>query len=97
MCNPPFFKTDDMTKLKKNPPRNAATGCERELFVEGGEQKFISRLIDDSIELKDRVKIYTTMFGKKNTLSLVKRELAEKNITNATWTEFCQGYTKRFV
>ena len=96
MCNPPFFNTDDTAVPKKEPPRNASTGFEKELSVKGGEEKFILRLIDDSEKLKCQVKIYSTMFGKKSTLNFVKRELARRNIFNTTWTEFCQGFTKRF-
>ena len=97
MCNPPFFKTnDDCEKIPKRlPPRNAPTGNESELIVEGGEIAFIMRLIDDSILLRERVQIYTTMIGRKSSLIFLKSELKNRNIENVTWTEFCQGYTKR--
>ena len=47
MCNPPFFQTDKGLgkKSKQEPPRNAPTGIDQELKVEGGEGDFISRLI----------------------------------------------------
>ena len=98
MCNPPFFKTDRNLgkKLKQVPPRNAPTGNEKELEVSGGEREFILRLIHESLEYKDRVKIYTTMFGQKSSLVFLRAELVKNEILNSTWTEFCQGYTKRY-
>ncbi|XP_011506409.1 PREDICTED: methyltransferase-like protein 16 homolog [Ceratosolen solmsi marchali] len=98
MCNPPFFETDkNIRKISKlQPPRNAPTGIETELEVNGGEKEFILRLVKESVEFKNRVKIYTTMFGQKSSLSFIKGELAKNEIFNVTWTEFCQGYTKRW-
>ncbi|XP_033209595.1 RNA N6-adenosine-methyltransferase METTL16 [Belonocnema kinseyi] len=98
MCNPPFFKAEgDSEKTPKRlPPRNAPTGNKSELVVEGGEIAFIMKLIDDSILLQERVQIYTTMIGLKTSLVFLKSELKSRNIANATWTEFCQGFTKRW-
>ncbi|XP_014212284.1 U6 small nuclear RNA (adenine-(43)-N(6))-methyltransferase [Copidosoma floridanum] len=98
MCNPPFFKTDKGLgkKIKLEPPRNAPTGNEGELSVKGGEREFILRLINESLEHKNKVKIYTTMFGQKSTLGFLRAELSKSNIHNSTWTEFCQGFTKRW-
>ncbi|XP_058803328.1 U6 small nuclear RNA (adenine-(43)-N(6))-methyltransferase [Phymastichus coffea] len=98
MCNPPFFLTDKGLgkKSKQDPPRNAQTGNDNELTVKGGEREFISRLIQESIEYKEQVKIYTTMFGQKSTLGYLRTELTKNGISNMTWTEFCQGFTKRW-
>lgn len=97
MCNPPFFKTDhDLKKINKRlPPRNASSGKESELIVEGGEIAFIMRLIDDSMMLKEKIQIYTSMIGVKKNLLFLRSELKTRNIENVTWTEFCQGFTKR--
>lgn len=97
MCNPPFFETDKGLgkKLKQEPPRNALTGKDGELEVKGGEREFVSRLINESCQYKDNVKIYTTMFGQKSSLGFLKAELSKNGIENTTWTEFCQGFTKR--
>jgi 23S rRNA A1618 N6-methylase RlmF len=99
MCNPPFFETDkEIKKVSKlQPPRNAPTGNETELEVKGGEKEFILRLIQESLELKNKVQIYTTMFGQKSSLSFLRSALAKNEILNVIWTEFCQGYTKRYV
>ncbi|XP_031778528.1 U6 small nuclear RNA (adenine-(43)-N(6))-methyltransferase [Nasonia vitripennis] len=98
MCNPPFFETDKGLgkKSKQEPPRNAPTGNANELEVKGGEREFILRLIEESLEYKHKIKIYTTMFGQKSSLAFLRNELTKKRIFNATWTEFCQGFTKRW-
>ncbi|XP_057321922.1 U6 small nuclear RNA (adenine-(43)-N(6))-methyltransferase [Microplitis mediator] len=97
MCNPPFFDDDNTEKKEKRlPPTNAKTGHDIELSVTGGEKFFVSQMIDASIELKEKIKIYTTMLGQKSSLAYCKSELRKKNIYNFTWTEFCQGNTKRW-
>ncbi|XP_034943490.1 U6 small nuclear RNA (adenine-(43)-N(6))-methyltransferase [Chelonus insularis] len=98
MCNPPFFDVDDINgrKKKRTPPKNASTGSEAELLVDGGEKSFVSKMMDESLELKNQVKIYTTMLGQKTSLAFCRSELKKRNIENSTWTEFCQGHTKRW-
>ena len=97
MCNPPFFTNiESKKKDKRLPPRNASTGNANELHVQGGERSFVTRLIDDSLILKDRIKIYTTMLGQKSSIAYFRSELKRRGISNATWTEFCQGHTKRW-
>lgn len=98
MCNPPFFESnrEHGKKTKHTPPRNAPTGNSTELEVDGGERKFILRLIDESMQNKTQVKIYTAMLGQKSRLSFLRAALVERGISNFTWTEFCQGYTKRW-
>lgn len=98
LCNPPFFESenDDFEKVAKAlPPRNAPTGNDGELKIEGGEVGFVTRMIEESVEVKDRIKIYSTMIGKKANLVNLKRLLRSKDIKNITWTEFCQGHTTR--
>ncbi|XP_017788149.1 PREDICTED: methyltransferase-like protein 16 homolog [Habropoda laboriosa] len=98
MCNPPFFEIEGPSEkvIKRLPPRNAPTGNEAELTVQGGERAFITQMIEESMEIKEKVKIYTTMFGRRSNLLFLLKLLKKKNIENATWTEFCQGHTKRW-
>ncbi|XP_044015193.1 U6 small nuclear RNA (adenine-(43)-N(6))-methyltransferase, partial [Aphidius gifuensis] len=98
MCNPPFFNNNQLMfkKNKKKPPRNASTGNNNELFIDGGECKFVLNIINESIILSTNIKIYTTMLGQKSSLIYFRKEFKNKNIDNYTWTEFCQGYTKRW-
>ncbi|XP_033321603.2 U6 small nuclear RNA (adenine-(43)-N(6))-methyltransferase isoform X1 [Megalopta genalis] len=97
MCNPPFFETEESGKVAKRlPPRNAPTGNQAELTIQGGERAFVKRMIDESIEMGGKIKIYTTMFGRRSNLLFLLKLIKKRNIENATWTEFCQGHTKRW-
>lgn len=98
MCNPPFFNADKMDDraIKKMAPRNATTGSEGELATEGGEKSFVLKMIDESSQLRDKIKIYTSMIGHKSSLGFLKKEFRDREIENFTWTEFCQGHTKRW-
>lgn len=95
MCNPPFFELDQVSKSKKKPPSNAPTGTRLELQVDEGEIGFITKMIAESIHMKEKIQIYTTMIGCKTNVNHLNRLLDSHNIKNKTWTEFCQGYTKR--
>lgn len=98
MCNPPFFETEGSPEKveKRLPPRNAPTGNKTELTIQGGERTFVTQMIEESAELKDKIKIYTTMFGRRSNLLFLLKLLKKRNIENSTWTEFCQGHTKRW-
>lgn len=62
----------------------------------GGEVEFVKRMIQDSLVLRDRVRVYTTMLGRKTSLRPLKREIAKHNIRNFYTTEFVQGRTTRW-
>ncbi|KAK3919368.1 RNA N6-adenosine-methyltransferase mettl16 [Frankliniella fusca] len=105
MCNPPFFcSEEDLEKTYKSrsakcprpPPNNARTGSSNEVVVEGGEVAFVIKMIDDSLQAKDRIRIFTTMLGHKSSVSKILKYLKEKNITEIASTEFCQGHTTRW-
>lgn len=49
MCNPPFFETMEEAGLN---PKTACGGTPGEMVCPGGEQAFITRIIEDSIQLK---------------------------------------------
>lgn len=49
MCNPPFFETMEEAGLN---PKTACGGTKEEMACPGGEQGFITRIIEDSVQLK---------------------------------------------
>lgn len=49
MCNPPFFETIQQGGLN---PKTSCGGTPAEMVCPGGEQAFISRIIMDSVQLK---------------------------------------------
>ncbi|KAA0184627.1 hypothetical protein HAZT_HAZT009039 [Hyalella azteca] len=103
MCNPPFFsseqETDSSSKSKKDrpPPNNAYTGRLHETVVEGGEVAFISRMIEESCQIKHKVRVFSTLVGAAADVKLVKQMLAAVSPAHSVVTEFCQGRTMRPV
>lgn len=101
VCNPPFYD-DAMTSVPKNrtgkrpPPRNAKTGSQVELSCSGGEVQFIKKIISGSLKFRSRVRVFTTMIGIKNDVSVLVKELRGLGVTNYVETEFCQGRTTRW-
>lgn len=49
MCNPPFFETMEESGLN---PNTSCGGTPAEMVCSGGEQAFVCRMIQDSIQLK---------------------------------------------
>lgn len=103
MCNPPFFGSAQelnfsfkSRKESRPRPRNAFCANVNEVVASGGEVEFVTRLIKESEQLKDRIKIYSTMIGHKSSLNPLKKLLREVNVVSFKHTEFCQGHTTRW-
>ncbi|KAJ7533205.1 hypothetical protein O6H91_13G037600 [Diphasiastrum complanatum] len=93
MCNPPFFET--MEEAGAN-PRTACGGTKEEMVCPGGEVGFITRLIEDSLELKNKIHWYTTMVGQKVVMKAMVAKLRALGIAILRTTEFVQGRTSRW-
>ncbi|OJJ55122.1 hypothetical protein ASPSYDRAFT_93145 [Aspergillus sydowii CBS 593.65] len=102
MCNPPFYSSQDemlaSAEEKERPPFSACTGAEIEMVTPGGEISHVSRVITESIQLKERVLWYTSMLGKLSSVSVLVEKLIELGNHNYAVTEFVQGNkTKRWA
>lgn len=102
MCNPPFFVSEfeashGTTRSEKRPqPAGICTGTQTETVTGGGEVEFVKEMIKDSLILKEQISWYTSMLGKKSSLSLILAYLQDNNVKTITTTEFCQGQTMRW-
>lgn len=101
MCNPPFYSSEaemlTSAASKQRPPFTACTGSKNEMVTTGGEVTFISRMIDESLVLRDRVQWYSSMCGKFSSVEILVKKLKERGIDNYAVTEFVQGSrTKRW-
>jgi methyltransferase len=103
ICNPPFFRSerdaDSCSKSRsksRSLPHGGKTGSSNEVVVQGGEVAFIQQMIQESAELRDMVKIYSTMVGQKSSLDVLKSELKKVGVASSTQTEFCQGNVTRW-
>jgi len=80
---------------KQRPPFTACTGSETEMVTSGGEVAFVSKMIDESLALQDRVQWYTSMLGKFSSVEVLAKRLREKRVDNYAVTEFVQGSKTR--
>ncbi|XP_063396984.1 RNA N6-adenosine-methyltransferase mettl16-like isoform X1 [Mytilus trossulus] len=103
MCNPPFFmdnlEAQGITNTRSDDrpePHSVNTASPTESVAFGGEVEFVKKMIHESLELKTKVRVYTSMVGKKTSLSPLKEELRKLKISNFSTTEFCQGKTMRW-
>ncbi|XP_065187186.1 RNA N6-adenosine-methyltransferase mettl16-like [Sycon ciliatum] len=101
MCNPPFFSSEKEASgcnSRPNRPQPSATctGAGTEMVVDGGEVHFVGRILQDSLVLKDRIRWYTSMLGKKSSVAALKRTLTDSQVPCVETTEFVQGKTRRW-
>jgi len=73
----------------------ACTGAEIEMVSSGGELEFVTRMIEESIQLGEQVLWYTTMLGKLSSVSIIVEKLISHNNHNYAVTEFVQGSKTR--
>ncbi|KAI0860350.1 hypothetical protein F4860DRAFT_222910 [Xylaria cubensis] len=99
MVNPPFYGSEtellDLARQKSQPPHSACTGAPVEMVCEGGEVKFVGRMIEESLNLGGRVQWYTAMLGKSSSLEALVEILNRHNINNFAVTTFVQGSKTR--
>lgn len=103
ICNPPFFRSSDEVinsqnrTGKRKPPKSKNSGSPSELvFEDGGELGFVKRILTESIELREKIQLYSTMFGCKKNAEKFIDDLKTRNIESYTTTTFVQGKTTRW-
>lgn len=99
MCNPPFFDTNETPQnrtRKRKIIETTASFVNTDVITSGGEVSFVKKLLSESEEFKDRVKIFTTLIGKKADFLIIKKEILKIKPLAFTSTEFCQGNTIRW-
>ncbi|KAF4871831.1 U6 small nuclear RNA (adenine-(43)-N(6))-methyltransferase [Colletotrichum siamense] len=104
MTNPPFYTSEEEVReceqAKATEQENHFTIAPNEQFTDGGEVAFVGRILEESLELREQVQWYTSMFGKKASLDAILEKLQEHKIDNFAVTEFIQGpnsKTKRWA
>lgn len=92
MCNPPFYKSqaeaDAKNRMKsknlslgngKDVKRNFG-GQNAELYCEGGEFGFISRMIRESVAYKSQITWFTSLVANRNNLEGLERQLKKHQV-----------------
>ncbi|KAK5634051.1 hypothetical protein RRF57_009765 [Xylaria bambusicola] len=99
MVNPPFYASDtelrELAAKKSRPPHSACTGAPVEMVCDGGEVRFVERLLNESLTLRDRVQWYTAMLGKRSSIEVLIDVLKKNGINNFAVTTFIQGSKTR--
>lgn len=102
ICNPPFYSSKDEIlgqnrTGKRKGPNSFHSGSTSELITDGGELGFVKKILAESLELHDKIQIYSTMLGCKKNLQKIVDELHKQKIESFTTTEFVQGKTMRWA
>jgi 23S rRNA (adenine1618-N6)-methyltransferase len=88
ICNPPFFNdTHDMISSLKGEgkswrPNSICTGAEVEMVCEGGDLGFVTKIVNESLTLREKVQWYTSMLGKLESARAVIGLLKKHGVTN---------------
>ena len=110
MCNPPFHKSKKEAKegtkrkllnLSKGKNKKVSLnfgGQHNELWCEGGEVKFISKMINESKSYKDNCLWFTSLVSKKENLEAIYKELKKQSPEQIETIEMTQGQKQtRFI
>ena len=58
MCNPPFyaseFEIEESSLAKASEPSSVCTGAKHEMITEGGEERFVLRMLEESSMVTNR-------------------------------------------
>jgi 23S rRNA (adenine1618-N6)-methyltransferase len=99
MCNPPFYSSEeDMSRAyygKELPPSAVCTGSTNEMICEGGDVGFVSRILSESLVLRERVQWYSSMLGRLVSAQQLVARLREHGITNFAVTNLKAGHKTR--
>ncbi|KAJ2119683.1 Methyltransferase-like protein 16 [Coemansia sp. RSA 720] len=101
MCNPPFYSSVEeqarLRGLKQQEPGLDTRGQYDELYTEGGEEEFLGRMVDESMQLGARIKWYSTLVGKKATLAELRTRIRQAHAVHIREGTLVQGKTTRWV
>ncbi|KAH3911880.1 hypothetical protein HBI56_137980 [Parastagonospora nodorum] len=88
MCNPPFFTNlDDMSASLKGEgkswkPNAVCTGAEVEMVCPDGDLGFVTKIVNESLVLREKVRWYTSMLGKLTSAKAIITLLKKNDVTN---------------
>lgn len=88
ICNPPFFSDSaEMEKSlsgegKATGPNSICTGSNNEMICHGGDLGFVTRIVEESLVLREKVTWYSSMLGKLSSAKAIVELLKSHHITN---------------
>ncbi len=108
ICNPPFFKNRTEAEqsnrrkyqnleLNEENPQNFG-GLSNELWYKGGEEAFIKKMAEESLQFKDQVQWFTAIVSQKENLKNIKRAVNKTKPSEVKIVEMEQGNKQsRFI
>ena len=110
ICNPPFHKSEEeankgtlrkISNLKQQKTKQATLnfgGQNSELWCDGGELRFITQMIYESVKYPLNCLWFTTLVSKKEHLATIYKTLNKVNAVEIKTIDMAQGQkTSRFV
>ncbi|KAF2998811.1 hypothetical protein E8E13_001569 [Curvularia kusanoi] len=88
LCNPPFFvDAAEMEKSlsgegKATGPNAVCTGSNNEMICPGGDLGFVTRIVEESLVLCEKVTWYSSMLGKLSSAKAIVELLKSHGVTN---------------
>lgn len=110
ICNPPFHKSlkeaqirtqrkwKNLGYAKEEKPTLNFGGQNAEIWCVGGEEQFVSKMIEESTEFKNSVLWFTSLVSKKTTLPNAYKDLMKANAFDIRTIKMAQGQkTSRII
>ncbi|XP_070501531.1 U6 small nuclear RNA (adenine-(43)-N(6))-methyltransferase [Chironomus tepperi] len=104
ICNPPFFTSEkemtqgeNRTGKRKRHHLSPMRESLETVFSDGGELGFVTKILNESLELTNKIDIYSTMFGCKKNFEKFLALLKSHKIDSYTTTELVQGKVYRWA
>jgi 23S rRNA (adenine1618-N6)-methyltransferase len=103
VCNPPFNSSaDEAAQASERKNRNLGIkkgnlnfgGQSSELWYEGGEAAFITKMIQESVAFQKNCHWFSTLVSRSVTLPLVYEELKKRNVASFKTIDMNQGQKK---
>lgn len=80
---------------KSLPPSAVCTGSTNEMICEGGDVGFVTRILEESLQLRERVQWYSSMLGRLASAQQLVAKLREHGISNFAVTNLKAGQKTR--
>lgn len=107
ICNPPFFSSAEQAThqnqrkwkgLGKQSGQRNFGGQSNELWCEGGELAFISRMIQQSVNVKRQIACFSSLVSREAILPALYKQLRNVRATDVQTIDMAQGQKKsRFI
>ncbi|GFZ46189.1 hypothetical protein JCM24511_04436 [Saitozyma sp. JCM 24511] len=101
VCNPPFFASEEEMRegqdRKAESAHAAPTAAGNELITEGGEVRFVGTMIEESMQVGDRCRWYTSLIGRYSSLAPLVDLLRKHQVDNYFIKSIKQARTARWI